>query len=282
MRAHIFVLAVTFSTIVTSAMPIAAWSEVNTPATEAASGKEELPVISIIIDDMGALIKRGTRAVQLPGPVAYSFLPHSTYTNRLARLAHSHNKEVLLHLPMQSVDSQPLGSGGLSLNMTQHEFVQTLQNDLKSVPHAIGINNHMGSLLTRHPGHMLWLMQAMHKNGDLFFVDSRTTSNTVALKVAGENGIPSIPRNIFLDHDKDVANINKQFDKMIRHARKTGTALAIGHPYKSTLSVLEKRLPELEGMRIQLIPVSAMIKLSKMRKKTWQASLSHSPKAAKN
>ena len=69
---------------------------------------------------------------------------------------------------------------------------------------------------------------------------------------------------------------------MIEHARKTGTALAIGHPYKDTLSVLEKRLPELENMHVRLVPGSDMIKLSKKRKNTWQASLFRSPKAAKN
>lgn len=277
-RAWIFLLAV----IASASISTAARSVENLSATKSVTKSEDLPVIGIILDDMGSRIKRGTRAIQLPGPVAYAFLPHNTYTIKLAKLAHSYNKEILLHLPMQSIDSQPLGPGGLSLNMTHNEFVQTLQNDLKSVPHVTGINNHMGSLLTRHPGHMLWLMQAMHKNGELFFVDSRTTSDTVALKVAGENGIPSIPRNIFLDHDRDIIAVNKQFDRMIQHARKTGTALAIGHPYKSTLSVLEERLPELESLGIRLVPVSEMIKLNKKRKNTWQASLSRSPRAAKN
>lgn len=281
MRAWIVLFAVIASATI-STFSTTGWADENLPSTEPVAENGGLPVISIIIDDMGSRIKRGTRAVQLPGPVAYAFLPHNTYTRKLAKLAHSYNKEVLLHLPMQSIDSQPLGPGGLSLNMTQNEFVQTLQNDLESVPHVAGINNHMGSLLTRHPGHMLWLMQAMHKNGELFFVDSRTTSSTVALKVANENGVPSIPRNIFLDHDRNIEAVRKQVDKMIQHARKTGTALAIGHPYKSTLSVLEERLPELEGLGIRLVPVSEMIKLSQKRKNTWQASLSRSPRAAKN
>lgn len=255
-----------------------AWAE----ETSALTAHGETPVISIIIDDMGSEDSRGTRAIKLPGSIAYSFLPHTPYTLQLAKLAHSYNKEVLLHLPMESIKNHALGPGGLSLDMNRNEFVQTLQKDLESVPHVTGINNHMGSLLTRHPGHMMWLMQEIHRNGELFFVDSRTTSDTVALKVAGENGIPSIPRNIFLDHVRDIKAINKEFDRMIEHARKTGTALAIGHPYTETLSVLEKRLLELEDLHIKLVPVSDMIKLSKKRKNTWQASLSHSPRAAKN
>ena len=274
MRIWMLLLAVTAS----AGISTTAWSEETTNFT--VSG--ETPVISIIIDDMGSLNKRGARAIQLPGAIAYSFLPHSPYTIQLAKLAHSYNKEVLLHLPMESIKNHALGPGGLSLDMSRDEFVQTLQKDLESVPHVKGINNHMGSLLTRHPGHMMWLMQAIHEKGELFFVDSRTTSNTVALKVANENHVPSIPRNIFLDHVRNIEAINREFDRMIEHARKTGTALAIGHPYKETLTVLEERLPELEDLQIKLVPVSDMIKLSQKRKNTWQASLSHSPRAAKN
>ena len=64
-----------------------------------------------------------------------------------------------------------------------------------------GVNNHMGSLLTRHPGHMLWLMRTLQQHGEnpLFFVDSRTTVATVARRLAVENGVPNTDRNVFLD-----------------------------------------------------------------------------------
>ena len=243
---------------------------------------EQYPAISIIIDDLGMRYDRGEQVVLLPGPIACSFLPHSPNTRKLALLAHSHNKEVMLHLPMQSIHDRPLGPGGLSLNMTEQQFIQALQEDLESVPHVAGINNHMGSLLTRHPGHMLWLMQTMNKNGQLFFVDSRTTSETVAQKVALENGVPAMQRDIFLDHDKDIDSIRSAFLNMIKRAHRKGTALAIGHPYKNTLKVLEEMLPQLEKFKVRLVSVSDMIKLKKQRKHKWQASLYPSPKAAKN
>lgn len=243
---------------------------------------ESYPVISIIIDDMGMRKDRGNRIVRLPGAVACSFLPHSPYTRKLALHAHSMNKEVLLHLPMQSIHNNPMGPGGLSLNMTEKEFIDALQKDLEAVPHVSGVNNHMGSLLTRHPGHMLWLMQAINRNGKLFFVDSRTTNATVAEKVAHENGIPSMQRDIFLDNNKDPSAIRAQFKKTIERARRTGTALAIGHPYETTISVLEEMLPELEHYKVRLVSVAEMIKLRRQRRDTWQAFLSRSHKAAKN
>ncbi len=241
-----------------------------------------LPAISIIIDDLGGRMDAGTRAIELPGPVACSFLPYSAHTHRLALLAHSHHKEVMLHLPMQTVEARPLDRGGLRLDMTHHEFVQALQQDLAKVPDAVGINNHMGSLLTRHPGHMLWLMQEINRRGNLFFVDSRTTRATVALQVAVENEVPSLKRDVFLDNDASPAAVRRQFRELIRRAKQDGTAVAIGHPHPGTLTVLADMLPTLEEQGVRLVSVAEMIQLRQEGKPTWHVSSYHSPKAVKN
>lgn len=243
----------------------------------------ERPSISIIIDDIGYRLDLGTRSIELPGPIAYAFLPHTPHAIRLAKLAHSHNKEIMLHAPMQASNAATdslLGPGALTLEMSEQQFIKTLQEDLESIPHVVGINNHMGSLLTRHPGHMLWLMRELNRRGDLFFVDSLTSSQSVAKMVAAEFSVPALKRDIFLDHEVDIDKIHQQFDKVIALAKRRGTALAIGHPYPETLEVLERRLLELESLEINLIPVSEMIKQRSAPE--WQASLSPSPKAVKN
>jgi len=239
-------------------------------------------VISIIIDDLGSDNARHEQVVRLPGAITCSFLPLYKASYRLAKLAHSYNKEILLHLPMESIAQKPMGPGGLSLDMTEREFIWAMQKDLASVPHAIGINNHMGSLLTRHPGHMIWLMKEMKRNGKLLFVDSRTTHASVANTVALEHGVPSLERNVFLDHDPDVKSVRKQFARTIALAKKKGSALAIGHPYASTIKVLKEMLPKLNGMGVRLIAVSELQEIQRERQKVWQASLSRSPKAAKS
>ncbi len=241
------------------------------------------PTISIIIDDIGYKLAEGSRAIELPGAIAYAFLPHTPHAITLAKLAHSHNKEIMLHAPMQASNAETnhmLGPGALTMEMSEQQFIKTLQEDLNAIPHVIGINNHMGSLLTRHPGHMLWLMRELNRRGDLFFVDSLTSNHSVAQMVANEFSVPALQRDIFLDHEATEEFTNQQFDKLIRLAQKRGSALAIGHPYESTLNVLEQRLLELEALEINLIPVSEMIK--HRRDPQWQASLSHSPKAAKS
>jgi polysaccharide deacetylase 2 family uncharacterized protein YibQ len=242
----------------------------------------ELPAIGIIIDDMGKTLEAGRRVVALPGPVACAFLPAARYTRELALDAHRHDKEVMLHLPMESVDRRPLDEGAVTLDMTRRQFFATVRSGLAAVPHVTGINNHMGSLLTRHPGHMLWLMQLMRAEGPLFFVDSRTTVATVARRVALENRVPTIDRNVFLDNHLDVEEIGFQLRRLVSLARKQGTALAIGHPHPQTLGMLEKWIPGLERQGVRLLPVGELIERQQEGEQTWQASSSPSHRDAKN
>lgn len=240
------------------------------------------PVISIIIDDMGKTLGEGRRTLGLHGPVACAFLPRAPYSRELAIAAHAAGKEVMLHLPMDSVDGRRLDAGAVTLNMTRREFVDAVDANLAAVPYVRGINNHMGSLLTRHPGHMLWLMQALQRHAPMFFVDSRTTVATIARQVAHENGVPSTDRNVFLDNQLNVDEMEYQFDRLLRLARKYGSAVAIGHPHPQTLALLEQRLPTLKGQGIRLLPVAELIRLQQEDEHTWQASWSPSHKAAKN
>lgn len=253
-------------------------------AVAAAESPPPLPAVAIVIDDLGNRHDLDDRVVALPGPVTCAFLPHTPYAARLARRAHAAGKEVMLHLPMQSVEGLRLGPGALTLHMTQTEFLRSLRASLASVPYVSGVNNHMGSLLTRHPGHMDWLMQALHANGSLYFVDSRTTRATVAQMVAGEDGVPNTRRDVFLDNVAEDSAIVARVHELIAKARHHGAALAIGHPYPATVRVLERVLPLLRQARVRLVPVSELIRIEQEdgRSQTWRVSLSPSPRAAKS
>lgn len=253
------------------------------PAGVMADAMPEAPAtIALIIDDLGNQWQQGRQAIALPGPVACSFLPGAHFTPKLARLAHAGNKEVMLHLPMQAVDSKVPETGELRLDMTRQQLLDTLQQHLGAIPNVSGINNHQGSLLTRHPGHMAWLMQAINRHGRLFFVDSRTTAMTVALQMAHEYGVPGIERNVFLDAVGERANVADRFRQLIATARAEGTALGIGHPYPETLAVLARELPRLADYNVELVPVRELIEIENRGNELWQASWSRSHKVAKN
>ena len=231
--------------------------------------------IALIIDDLGNNAVTDNRAARLPGPVACAVLPHTSHAVDIADTAFGLNKEVLLHLPMEALSDHEPGPGTLDTSMFEREFAKMLDYDLASVPHVVGINNHMGSRLTADAAFMTELMRDIRQRGKLFFIDSRTNPESVAATTAHEMGVPALSRDVFLDNEPSVAAIEQQLKTLIRVARKNGTAIGIGHPYPTTLAVLEQWLPLLAELHIKLIPLGSMLELTHREDAPWQASLSH-------
>lgn len=217
---------------------------------------------SLIIDDLGNNYEHGYDVIKLPGALTFAILPGTTYARDLARLAAKNHKEVMLHLPMQSIEHQKHSPGTLDLHMTRHEFIRQLRLNLSAVPYVRGVNNHMGSLLTRHPGHMTWLMDELSRHGGLYFVDSKTTSKSIADRIAIEHQVPNLSRDFFLDPDYDEQTLRRQFDLFIEKVNQRGYALAIAHPHPNTIRFLKRNLKQLEQHGITLIPVSKLISTS--------------------
>lgn len=216
--------------------------------------------ISIIIDDLGNNLPQGRHALRLPGPVACAILPHTPYAARLAREARASGKEVILHLPMESEDDAEPGPGSLTSDMRADDINTALQQALRTVPHAVGVSNHMGSYLTKQSQPMHWLMQALLERGGLYYVDSRTTPDTVAATTARELGVLNLERNVFLDDERSYDAIERQFERLLELAERRGAALAVGHPYPETLAFLESRLLELDHIHVRLVPPSQLLK----------------------
>jgi hypothetical protein len=228
-----------------------------------AAEAENKPRIAIIIDDLGYALSLGQRVTELPGPVACAVLPATPRGKALAMAANAAGKEVLLHLPLEALrDKTPLEPGGISLDMSRGEFARVFAEDMQSVPHAIGINSHRGSLLTQHPGHMSWLMEEINARGNLFFVDSYTTHHSIALKLAYESGVPAVKRDVFLDPDESPETVVREFERLKKMARQNGMAVGIGHPYIATIELLERELPQLADEGIELISISELIALT--------------------
>lgn len=225
-----------------------------------------IPAISIIIDDMGYRLNSGNRAIRLPGALTYSFLPHAPHAVDLSKYAHQQSKEIMLHLPMEAESGKKLGPGGLTECMTEQNFIKVLDSSIESVPYATGFNNHMGSLLTKSSLWMTRLMREIASDKNLYFVDSKTTSQSIAFKTARAEGLKTIKRDIFIDHDESKEFVLQQLKKLIKRAKRKGTALAIAHPKRITLSILERWLPTLEAKGIKLVSVSTLINLQQQKR----------------
>ena len=238
------------------------YKKAKSPRQQNASVLAKTPKLVIIIDDIGNNKEMDLKAAGLPGAVTLAILPHTPHSQTIATLAFKNKKEIILHAPMESIEDKNLGKGGLTEAMTEEEFTRTLQNDIDSIPHLVGLSNHMGSLLTQNENAMSWLMASLTKN-NLFFVDSRTTAASVASDLASKHNIEHVSRDVFLDHEANTEYTDKAFKKALRISKKTGFAVAIGHPYPTTLSYLETHLGKLEQEGVQLIPVSELLKFQK-------------------
>lgn len=216
------------------------------------------PRLIVVIDDLGDNLNQGMAAISLPGPVAYAVLPHTPYSVTLAELAHQQGKEVMLHVPMANLSNRRLGPGALTPDLNRDQLEAVLRDDIRSVPHVVGVNNHMGSLLTQKGKQMRWVMDILADQG-LFFLDSVTTPRTTGWKTAYERGVPWLMRDVFLDHKQTTEFVDKQFRYGLKLAREQGFAVLIGHPYPVTVNYLQEALPGLGELGVQLVAPSGFL-----------------------
>ncbi len=218
------------------------------------------PEIAIIIDDLGTNWPKAEKVLELPKEVTASILPFTPHAKKIAKRAAEQGRSIMLHVPMEAHErNELLGPGALRSSMAGWQLLTQLRKDIVSLPNVVGVNNHMGSRLTQETGNMRWVMALLKWQG-LYFIDSRTTVETVAQQVAGSMGVATSGRDIFLDHHISEKAIDKQFERLLAFARKNGSAIAIGHPHSETIRVLKKRLPQLAAEGIKLVTPATIIK----------------------
>lgn len=218
----------------------------------------ELPMVSIIIDDMGYHEEVGDKLLKLPIELTFSFLPHAPFTLAQEETAYLMGRNVLLHLPLQPRDAKwDPGPGTLLLGDTPERYRELFEKNFNAVPHAIGVNNHMGSLFTEDATDMRRVL-ALVKEKDVFFVDSFTSAGSVGLELALEMGIPVARRHIFLDNQRSEEQICAQLERLVEVAEVHNLAVGIAHPYPETHQALKNCGP-LYSKRIHFVGISKII-----------------------
>jgi hypothetical protein len=214
--------------------------------------------IALVIDDLGHDVADLRPLEALGVPVTYSVLPYEPQTPQVVAELRGRKAEILLHLPMEPVHGQNPGPGALLQGMSDGELRQKTEDALKAVPGAVGVNNHMGSLLSAEEGPMSAVLGVLAERG-LFFLDSRTSAESVGYKVALGLGVPAAERQVFLDGDESPEAIHAQFQRLLTLARARGSAVAIGHPHPETLAALTREVPKAKAEGFEFVPVSYLL-----------------------
>jgi uncharacterized protein len=216
------------------------------------------PKIAIVIDDVGLDVKNSKRAIDLPAYLTLSFMPYAPQLREQTKEARDQGHELLLHMPMEPMGHDNPGPGALLVDLSPDEIKMRFETALASFVGFDGVNNHMGSKFTANSAGMEIVIDELQQRG-LFFLDSRTTAQTVGESMARQHGLPTIARDVFLDDTISPVSIKSQLDQTERVARQKGYAVAIGHPHSITLDVLEKWMPEMEKRGIVFVKVSDLV-----------------------
>ena len=223
---------------------------------------ERRPKIAVIIDDVGMDVRRSRQVMDLPPGVTLAFLPYAGKTRELARQAKAQGHELMIHVPMEAVNGDvDLGGMALRSDMEAGEISAEMERIFGSFEHYSGINNHMGSRLTQDEAVMAQLMDILNTR-NLYFIDSRTIHNSVAAAAAQDRGVPHAVRDVFLDHEETEDFVTRALADTERIAQEYGQAIAIGHPKDVTIAGLKAWIPTLEEKGIDLVPASALVRVS--------------------
>jgi len=201
----------------------------------------ELPKIAIIIDDLGYDLDLARSLMKFELPLSLSVLPLAPYTKDIVAEANRQACELLLHLPMEPKGYPRFdpGPGALLTDMNEKELRQKIDFLLKQTPGVTGVNHHMGSSFSERRDKMSVVLSEL-KDRNLFYVDSRTTAQTIAYDLAREMGVPAGKKSAFLDHNLSVKAMRFQLERLMGMARYSGAAIGIGHPHRETLEILRE------------------------------------------
>lgn len=223
-----------------------------------------LPVarVAVLVDDFGHSLARLPRAfLELEHPITVAILPGLRSSRRVLTEARRAGKQAFLHLPMEPGEGNGPGPGDEAVlaGMDPGEVEALVERCLDELPGVQGVNNHMGSRATRGRPEMDAVMRVLARRG-LVFVDSWTTSRSVAHEAARELGVPSLKNDLFLDADtEDPDVVERRLHHLLDKARERGWALGITHPNAHSLEALRRVLPTLDPADVVLVPVAELV-----------------------
>lgn len=217
-------------------------------------------LIAVVIDDMGLGSSYNGDVLDLPAPLTLSYLPYGEDLPQQTSAARARGHELMMHMPMQpDNDMTDPGPAALLAGQQQEEMLKNLRHNLAQFDGYVGINNHMGSRLSRDDAAMKLVMAELKKRG-LLYIDSRTTPDSVGEKTAQDYDVPNAARDVFLDHEETPEFVAAALSRLERQALKNGSAIAIGHPKGVTIAALRDWLPQARKKGFLIVPVTEIVK----------------------
>jgi uncharacterized protein len=207
---------------------------------------------ALVLDDAGYNLEELQAFLELPGIFTVAVLPNLPHSREAARMVLAAGKDLILHCPMGPTGEENPGPGAILVGLDPGEIEARLARAFASVPGALGMNNHMGSRATADVALMTTVLGFLKKEGR-FYIDSRTTPDTVGPRIAQALGVPFAQRDVFIDDDTEPDQVRAAWFRGVEEAKDRGSAILIGHVQnRSVLDILRSGEKELSGRQVRL------------------------------
>jgi uncharacterized protein len=230
-----------------------------------ASAKESQPKnlrAAIIIDDFGGGIGGVRDFLEGDIPITAAVMPFTENSMKHAEWAHKNGFEVMVHLPMEPKKGKRswLGPKPITVDLSAEEVRERVIEAISTVPHAVGLNNHMGSRAVESEKVVRAIVEVA-RDKKLYIIDSGTSPKSKFPEITRELGVPLLKRDVFLDDISSSAHVRKQMRRLAKITEFTGKGIAIGHVGATgkicSVGVFQS-MDEFKKRKIKIVPVSRL------------------------
>lgn len=218
------------------------------------------PQIAIIVDDLGPDLTTYQKLFKIPYPLTLSIMPGMTRTKELVKTVPTINREILIHFPWEAISQQvtdyPIH---IADRMKESKIKDMIQKAVIENPRAVGVNNHMGSLISTNK-YILEIFMSDLKGRGLFFVDSLTINKSEAYQTARQKGVKTAKNSVFLDYKNTTKDINRMFARAVARAKQKGTVIAICHANRINSMDRLPLLMDEYSSQVDFVLVSELVK----------------------
>ncbi|WP_368504671.1 divergent polysaccharide deacetylase family protein [Alkalihalophilus sp. As8PL] len=228
------------------------------------AASEDWKKVAIVIDDFGGDVKGVDSFLKGDIPITVAVMPFLEYSTEQAEQAHHAGLEVIIHMPLEPKKGKAswLGPKGITSDLSDAEVRSRVEEAIEDVPHAVGLNNHMGSKIVEDERIMNVILDVVREHG-LYVIDSGTSNKSVISKLAELKNIPHSTRDVFLDDTlSSRQHVFKQMQVLQKVASNDGNAIGIGHvgiKGDETAAGILSSLREFEKNKIKIVPASHII-----------------------
>ncbi len=206
--------------------------------------QKTLAKVAVVIDDLGVEYPKTKDFLESNLKLTFAIIPDTPIADRVYNYCIKNNLVFILHLPMEA-SQKKVEENAIFIKMSDDEISERVNYFFDKYDGIAGANNHMGSRATQDERVMRLLLSNI-KSRDLVWLDSVTSPNRVTREVAKELSIKYLERDIFLDNEKDFQYIKKQMGQLISIAKKSGSAIGIGHVSSENLLLVLKEYSKRE------------------------------------